>query len=263
MAGLLSVIISSEKRRNLLLFLKEGPRTWDQIKNELKVTATGMLPQIHILEKEDLVVREGRMCSLTDTGKLVAHHLEPFDRTIRVISQQRKFWREHDITAFPHEFFIRLGELQNLQILEAGVEESFEPHAQFLERIFHSERVAGVSPIVHPLYPKFFLSRAEEGRDIRLILTKRAFSRIRKDYQDMLLQGLEYRNAGLSVCEDDIRFANIVTDTHITMGFFLKNGIFDSSREVVSTEPSAIRWGMDLFSYYLNHSRPVSREGSY
>jgi len=263
MTDLLNIVISSEKRRNLLLLLKDRLHTWDEIKVQLRVSATGMLPQIRILENEGLVEREGKMFSLTDTGRLVVHYLEPFDTIIKVISQQKMFWKEHDLTSLPNEFFLRLNEFQNPQIVETSTEESFEPHTHFLEMILHSKRVAGISPIVHPVYPRFFLSLAAQGHDVRLILTKNAYDKIKREYSDMLLQGLQYDNAHLFICDNDLKFAYIVTDSQISMGLFLKNGIFDSKRDIVSTEPSAIKWGEDLFNHFQNLSTPVNKEGKY
>jgi predicted transcriptional regulator len=235
----------------------------DEIKTQLNVTASGMLPQIRILEDEGLVEKEGREYSLTDLGRLIVDLYEPLDKTLTVIEQQKKFWQEHDINALPHELRIRIGEIENPGIVESSVEESFEPHTQFLEIILKSKRVVGISPIVHPIYPQFFLSFAKTGRDVRLILTKNAFSKIKKEYYDMLLEGLRYENAHLSVVEDDLRFAFITTDIYFCMGMFTKNGLFNSKQDLVSTEPSAIRWGEDLFSHYLNISHAVNREGKY
>ena len=109
MSELLGVVTASEKRKGLLILLRDGPKVWDEIKTELDVTASGMLPQIKILEDEGLIAKEGRKISLTDIGRLVVHHLGPFDTTLTVIDQQKKFWQDHDIEALPPDFFVRIG----------------------------------------------------------------------------------------------------------------------------------------------------------
>ena len=263
MSNLLLIITTSEKRKRLLILLSGGPRLLDEIKTQLNVTASGMLPQIRILEDEGLVEKEGREYTLTDLGHLIVDLLEPLDKTLTVIEQQKIFWQEHDIKALPRDLRMRIGEIENPRIVECSVEESFEPHTQFLEMILKSKRVVGISPIVHPIYPQFFLSFAQTGREVRLILTKNAFSKIKKEYYDMLLEGLQYENAHLSVVEDNIRFAFISTDIYFCMGMFTKNGLFNSKQDIISTEPSAIRWGDDLFSHYLNVSSIVNKEGKY
>lgn len=263
MSDLISIVTTSEKRKKLLILLRSGPLPWEGIKAQLNVTASGMLPQIKILEDEGLVEKVGKQYSLTDLGRLIGCHLEPFDKTLTVIGQQKKFWQEHDIEALPQELLLRLGDIRNPQIVEAGLEESFEPHHQFIDMILRSKNVAGISPIVHPIYPRFFLSLAGEGRSVRLILTKNAFDKIKKEYYDLLLEGVQYENAHLYICDEPIRFAYIVTEQYFTISLFTKNGIFDSKQDLVSTDKSAVRWGEDLFSYYLKRSRRVNKEGKY
>ncbi|MFA4860404.1 helix-turn-helix transcriptional regulator [Methanoregula sp.] len=263
MSDLIAIVTTSEKRKRLLILLRHGPRLWDEIKKQLNVTASGMLPQIKILEDEGLIIKERGLFQLTDLGRLVVYHLEPFDKTLKVIDQQKKFWQEHDIEALPPEFFVRVGEIKNPHVIEAGLEDSFEPHSQFLEMILQSKKVAGVSPLVHPIYPRFFLTLAEQGHEVNLILTKSAYKKIKKEYFDMLLECLQYENARLSIYDDDARFAYIVTDIYFSMGLFMKNGIFDSTRDIVSKDPSAIRYGEELFSHCLSKSRPINKEGQY
>ncbi|WP_269850963.1 hypothetical protein [Methanosarcina horonobensis] len=43
---LIDLLFMSQKRRDLLLLLKDGGRTMEEIVNLLNVTPTGMLPQI-------------------------------------------------------------------------------------------------------------------------------------------------------------------------------------------------------------------------
>ena len=222
-----------------------------------------MLPQIKILEEEGLIIKEEKRYILTDIGQPVVYHLKPFEDTLAVIDRQKKFLQEHDLKALPHDFFLRIGEIQNMHIIEAEVEDSFEPHSWSIEMTLKSEEVAVLSPIVHPKYPQSFLFLARKGCDVHTILTKNAYSKIKNEYYEMLLEGLRYDNARLSICEDNIRFANTVTDVYFSLNLFTKNGVFDSIRDVVSYDSSALRFGKDLFSYYLDKSYPVSKDGSY
>ena len=68
MNELLNVISASDKRRNLLMLLNSGPQEWDDIKRILKVTSTGMLPQIKILEEEHLIEQNGQKVFINSDG---------------------------------------------------------------------------------------------------------------------------------------------------------------------------------------------------
>lgn len=258
MSDLLKIVTLSDKRKNLLLFLANGPKNWDDIKDTLQVTATGILPQIKILEDQKLVFREGKEFSLTETGHLVVRFLKPFDATLNVIEQEKRFWDEHHVHALPDEFLSRLGELGTIQIIECSVEDSFEPHVQFIDSLRSARKIMGISPIVHPIYPAFFLSQAKEHKEVSLILTKNAFEKIKKEYYDMLMEGLKLSNSSLYIFDGDIRFAYIVTDIHFSISFFLKNGLFDSKKDLVSVSPSALQFGEDLFTYYKSRSQKMT-----
>ena len=259
MGDLTGTIFSSDKRKRLLLLLKDGPRTWDDIKTKLDVTASGMLPQIRILEEEGLVIRSGKEYRLSDLGMLIVHFMEPLVTTIECLDKNKKFWKEHNIGAIPLEMLQRFSELKDLNIIESSLEESFEPHAQFLDMIRQSPGVKGISPIVHPRYPQFFLEGAKLGKEIALILTNKAFNKIKKEYSSSLEEGLQYGNAALYVYHGDIHFAFIVTGQYFSLSLFFNNDVFDSKRDLVSTDPSSLKWGNDLFSYYRDRSERITR----
>ncbi len=259
MGDLTGIIFSSDKRKRLLLFLKNGPRTWEEIKANLDVTSSGMLPQLHILENEGLIIRSGKEYRLSDLGKLIVYFMEPLVSTIESLDNNKKFWKEHNIGAIPFEMLTRFAELRNVSIIECSMEESFEPHAQFLHRIRQSASVKGISPLVHPRYPQFFLEGAKQGKNISLILTKNAFNKIRKEYSSHLEEGLQYPNAALYVYHGDIHFAFIVTESYFSLSLFFHNDVFDSKRDLISADPSALAWGNDLFSHYQSRSERITR----
>jgi predicted transcriptional regulator len=262
-SDLLAIVTTSEKRKNLLILLLSGPRLWQEIKEQLNVTASGMLPQIKILETAGLVVKDGHQFQLTDSGQIVAFHLEQFTRTLTVIDQQKKYWLEHDIRGLPEEFFLRLGELKKIEINEAGTEESSEPYARSLETILQSKKISGITPIAHPVFPKIFNTLAQDGREVNLILSKNAFEKIRKDCYNLIFEALEHENAHLSVYDNAMKFSSIVTEKNISVELFTKNGLYDSKRDLISNDPMALKWGEEIFSYFSERSHSVRKDGSY
>jgi predicted transcriptional regulator len=257
MPDLLSIISSSDKRKKILLLLQDGPKTLGDFRHTLSFTSTGMLPQIRILEERNLVKQEGRKYALTEIGQVVAEHLEPLVKTIEAVERQEEFWREHDIGAIPSHLLMRINELYDTQIIESDIEELFEPHKEFLENILNSKKVMGISPIVHPIYPEFFLQLAERGTEVSLILTRKAFDKIEKEYNDMLARGLSFKNGSLYILDDDIKLACIATDVFFSISLFFKNGVFDSRADLVSFDKSAILWGEELFNYFKERSMKI------
>jgi predicted transcriptional regulator len=256
MNELLNVISASDKRRNLLILLNSGPREWDDIKKILKVTSTGMLPQVKILEEEHLIVRDGRKFFLTPMGKVLTTHMEPLIRTMDVFDKNRKFWGEHNLSALPPEILLHIQELGNYQIIENSDEEIFDINT-FLKNISQSKVIKGISHTVHPKYPQFFLTLAQNGVESHLILTPGVFRVVKEKYRDLLDTWLACKNAHLYVTDTDIKFSYVVTDSYFSISLFYNSGVFDSKNDVVSFDASARKWGERIFSHYQKQSKKI------
>ena len=257
MSDLLNIITSSEKRRNLLLLLKNRPYTWDEIKTELNVTATGMLPQIRILEEEHLLGKEDKTYVLTPMGRVLVDHMEPFTRTVDVFSRNKKFWREHAVGELPREILADIRDLGDYRIIENSDEEIFDINT-FLNNISGAKSVKGISHAIHPKYPSFFLNLAQQGTNASLILTPGVFKIMKEKYRDALQTGLKIKTSSLYVSKKDIKFSFIVTESYFSISLFYANGIFDSKNDVISRDPSALAWGERLFQYYQEQSDRVT-----
>jgi predicted transcriptional regulator len=256
MNELLNVISASDKRRNLLILLNSGPQEWDDIKRILKVTSTGMLPQIKILEEEHLIERDGRRFSLTPMGRVLTAYMEPLVRTMDIFDQQKKYWDEHYLDALPYELFLDIRELGKYQILETADEEIFGI-SEFLNNIMRAKMIKGISHTVHPKFPDFFLNLAKKGVPVSLILTPGVYKIIREKYGDVLEEGLKYKTSTVYVSKKDIKFSYIITDSYFSLSLFYNNGVFDSKHDVISYDSSALAWGDRLFSYYRKEAEKI------
>jgi predicted transcriptional regulator len=256
MADLLNVIISSEKRRNLLILLNDGPRMWDEIKLQLNVIATGMLPQIKILEEEHLIERDGKKFALTPIGSVLVKHMEPFIQTVDVFSRHKKFWQEHALGELPDEILLDIRDLGDYGIIENKDEEIFDING-FLNNISQAKMIKGISHTIHPRYPNFFLDLAKKGTKASLILTPGVFKIMKEKYRDALEEGLRIKTSSVYVSKKDIKFSYIVTDSYFSISLFYNNGVFDSKNDVISHDPSALKWGEQIFSHYQKQSEKI------
>lgn len=254
MTDLLKTISSSDKRKKILLLLQNGPKTLRDFRNTFGFTSTGMLPQIRILEEQYLVKRVNNNYILTDIGHIVAKHLESLVKTIEVIEQHKEFWWEHDIGSIPIHLRMRINELYDTQIIESSIEEIFEPHKEFLDNVINSKKVMGISPIFHRIYPEFFLQLAERGTEVSLILTRKVFEKVKKEYHDILERGLTTNNLSIYISNEDIKLACISTDVFFSISLFFRNGVFDSKKDFISFDVSSLSWGEELFNYFKGRS---------
>jgi predicted transcriptional regulator len=261
MNDLLNVISASDKRRNLLILLNSGPREWDDIKRILKVTSTGMLPQIKILEEEHLIDREGRKFSLTPLGKILTTYMEPLVRTMDVLDRNKKYWHEHDTGVLPHEVLMNIGDLGNYQIIEVPDEDLFNINP-FLQSIAQARTIKGISHTVHPKFPEFFTALAKKGVQSSLIFTPNVYKIVSENYPDMFEEYLNCRNASLYVSKENLKFSFAVSDSLFSLSLFYSTGIFDSKHDVISRDPSALHWGDQIFSYFKERSEKIGNRSS-
>ncbi|MDH7593206.1 MAG: winged helix-turn-helix domain-containing protein [Methanomicrobiales archaeon] len=257
MADLLFIVTASEKRKRLLILLQKGPKTMDEIRELLQVTTTGMLPQIKILVENGLIRKDRGAYQLTEMGEVVAARLEGLVETLEVFGEG-EFWRLHDLSAIPAHLRMRIGELLGYRLISSSAEELYESHHEFLEKIQHSRQVKGFSPILHPIYPRFFLELAKKGVDITLVLTENVYAKCERQYGEMLREGLSYPNAQLFVTGEEFRFAFVVTDLFLSLTLFFRDGRFDTKVDLNCTSERGLAWGEDLFRYCLERSRPAA-----
>ncbi len=251
---LLDLLTLSEKRRRLLILLLEGPKTLIEIRKSLKVTSTGMLPQIRKMEKKNIVCQKNKKYALTPIGKVIAEYFHPLVKTIDVIGKNEEFWANHEIEAIPTHLLKRIRELGNCKIVESNVEDIYLPHQEFMKNIMESKIVRGVTPIFHPAYPEFFLRLIQSGVKVSLILTGKLYDKLRDEYTEKFRKAIGFKNTRFFVCNEDIRLAFVSTDRFVSLSLFYKNGTFDSQKDLISYDKSAIKWGEELFNYYKNRS---------
>jgi predicted transcriptional regulator len=75
----------------------------------------------------------------------------------------------------------------------------------------------------------------------------------------MIKELMEMDNLSIYISKDGIKFSEItVTDKLMLLGLFDKNGKFDH-QFIMSFDPSAIRWGRELFDYFKRLSKQVNK----
>ncbi|MFA5332223.1 MAG: winged helix-turn-helix domain-containing protein [Methanoregula sp.] len=258
MNDLLQVVYASDKRRNLLIYLRDGPKEWDEIKHVLKVTSTGMLPQVKILEEAHLIEKNGKVYALTALGRIISENLAPFLDTLDTLERYTKFWQEHDIGILPIELLLDIRQLGDYQILEIPDADLFNVNP-FLDNLSHAKFLQGISHTLHPRFPQYFLNLAQHCPDTSLILTPSVFSLVVKNYRPLLLKYLAQENAEMYVNDKDVRFSCAVSDSYFSLSLFYNTGNFDSKNDIISRSPSAILWGKRLFAHYKKNAKKVEQ----
>lgn len=162
---LLSILTFSEKRKDILFFLQESPKTLSKIKDFVGVKKTSeIMPRIKELKEANMIeVLDGKY-QLTPFAEAALVDYKPFLDTLTAIETNESFWKDHDTSGIPRELLHRIKELKTCKIITAEAHNINESHPEFVENVANSLTIRGITrhlPFGHVLnicggYPVFW-----------------------------------------------------------------------------------------------------------
>lgn len=261
--SLLDLILFSEKRKNVLLLLLEGPKDIETIKKALNASATSVQPQIKKLKEQHLVVQEKNLYKLSEIGKIVAEKMKPLVDTLFVLEENADYWANRDMSGIPPSLLRRVNELGHCITIEPQIDHMFEMIPEYVKNVEKAKKLEITLPYFHPLFPSFFLGIAEKGVPMSLILPESVLKRWVEDYRGQTENFIKMENTKLFVCADCEKIPAIVAaDNFMAMALFPKNTVFDR-KYMLSFEPSALAWGKELYDYYEQLSKQIHNVDNY
>lgn len=257
--GLLDLILFSEKRKDFLLLLKEGPKDIEEILEKLQVPRTALLPQIKKLKEEDLVIPENGMYRLSTIGEIIVEKMQPLLDTLSVFEKNEDFWADRKLASIPPHLVKRISELGDYRLIEPDISHTFDLNPKFVEYLSNSSCNHIFFSYFHPQFPALFLSLAKKGIEISLVLSEAVYLRLIEDFKKEGKEFLKMENTSLYILEKkgvEIPALIAATNRIMVLGLFNENGRFDR-QYVRSFDPGAIKWGEELFEYYRDMSRQI------
>ena len=253
---LIDLLFMSQKRRDLLLLLKNGGRKIEDIVSTLHVTPTGMLPQIKKLKEENLIFQENKEYKLTPLAEILVEKMEPLVNTLEVIEENLHYWQERDISSIPHSFLERLNELKSCSLIKPDQDNIFEPPRVFVEKMLNSQKILSFSSIFHPIFPEIFRKKGPDI-EITLVVTQKIYERLKNDFEKELEFYLTGEKMKLFVCVDEIKIAMIIkTECFMSVDFLTSKGVFDQET-IMSTEPAPMKWTEDLILHFKDKAQEI------
>lgn len=258
-AALLELILLSHKRTDILLFLRDGPKTIVEINKSLNLSSVEALPQIKKLRENSLVLKTKNDYRLSPLGIAITGRMQPMINNIKTVGTLYYFRTSHAIECIPAPFLKRIGDLSNCTFSEPPDNAHlFEPHKEFIENLKKSNKMSGIASIFHSSYPSFFLSLTKLGVDVSIIVTSQVYKRIREEFEDILREFLKFENGILYVCSQNIEFSYVVTDRFLSLSLPFSDGTYDHQRDILCFDSAALKWGEDLFVYYRDMSEKIA-----
>jgi len=260
---LLDLILLSEKRKNVLLLLLEGPKNIETIKKALSASATAVQPQVKKLKEQHLIVQEKNLYTLSEIGRVVVEKMKPLVDTLAVLEENADYWADREMSEIPPFLLRRINELGHCTIIEPPIDHMFEMIPEYVKNVRIAKKLEAAIPYFHPLFPSFYLEIAEKGISISIVLPEYVLKRWVEDYREQTEQYLKKENAKLFVCRDYERIPAIVAaDNFMAMALFPKSTVFDR-KYVLCFEPGALAWGKELYGYYEQRSEQINNIDNY
>jgi predicted transcriptional regulator len=158
-SSLLELVFLSQKRTQILLFLKENPKAITEIREFLHMSSVAILPQLKILRENSLVIKKGDIYSLTPLGIAIAGRIQPMVDLIKVFGTQYEYWANHAIECIPAPFLKRIGDLSECTFSEHLCNTHlYEIHKEFVENFMKAKKLSGIVSIFHPSHLSLFFN---------------------------------------------------------------------------------------------------------
>ncbi|WP_410508410.1 winged helix-turn-helix domain-containing protein [Methanosarcina hadiensis] len=257
---LIDLLLRSDKRRKILLFLKEGPKNIEEITGLLDSSCTAVLPQIKKLAEKGLIKQEDKKYSLSMVGLIVTEKMAPLLGTLSVFENNPDYWAQKDLTGIPPFLRLKLEMLSGYKVIEPQLNRMFEPPEEFINSLKKSTEIMYFSSFFQPCFSGFDQDFLKKRTTSTFIFTNNFFERIFSsqpgETKDLLLP----KNSSLYIYDGISSVVSLtVTERFMALMLLNKKGKLDQSL-LVSSESEAIEWGKELFTYYIALSKKVSRE---
>ncbi len=258
--ALIETISRSEKRKDVLLLLKDGPVSMPRILEDLEVSRNALLPQIKILDKNHLITRvnDNDTYTLTKFGKLIVADLIPLLSTLETLEDKMDYWTKHNIDCIPEELFYRIRELEESELVEPELYEALELGNDVISKTLSSKWINIAVSFYHTDFPSLFMEYAENKTDFKCIFTKEVFLKMEKEDGDILNELIKYPGIEFYIYKGEMDISTlIVTEDFMHLQLLTDNYIYDP-RYIMAHSQKAIEWSKELFQHFIDHSTPLS-----
>ncbi|WP_370574422.1 helix-turn-helix transcriptional regulator [Methanomethylovorans sp.] len=256
---LLEVIFSSEKRKNVLLLLRDGAQEMEVLLRSLDTTRQALLPQLKTLERHYLIIHYDDSYELTTIGKLVVDKMKPLLGTLGIFDKDIEYWGTRDLDFIPTQLHARLRELEPCNLVTTiPTAEICEPSKHALENARRSTFQASVTTFLFPNFTSILENFKDHKVSMWLVISEELLTKIKEGQNEHLKTLLRSEQNKLYLYPKRMGFVSFGhNDFSFMMRIFNKTGTYDH-KYVSSDSPSALIWAKELFEHYLRDSVPVT-----
>ncbi len=256
---LINLLLFSDKRKNFLLLLAEGPKTIDKVLDVLQISRISLLPQIKKLKEEGLIVQDGDLCSLSTIGKILIKKMRPLVNAAVLFEENEYFWSQRKLDTIPFYLLKRIGELKGCQLVEPDSADGSDFLSEMTNHFTDAQKLMLLFSYFHPHIPSFSLDFVKRGTELKLILSRNLFEKFSTDFQSKGEMILAQEKASIFMrLENTLETPAVivVSENKFLLGLFNKKEGFEG-QYLLSSEPEVLKWGKELLKYYIESSEKL------
>lgn len=254
---LVDILLSSEKRKNVLLLLKDGTKDMDFLLESLDTPRTSLLPQMKKLLENHLVEKSDDSYELTTIGEIIVEEMEVFLYTVKAFDDARDYLGTHNIDFIPRILLQKLPWIGTCEIEEAPIVEFYDVDKEFFNIPMKSKYWFHITSTLHPSFHNFYAKMTDYVTDVSVIITEKVFQKMKADYYYELKDLIDLDLISFYIYPDDLEFQSfILADNCINFKLLTKKGYLDN-KKIIYCSPEAILWGKQFFEHYKQMSTPL------
>lgn len=255
--SLADLVICSEKKRNLLLLLKDRPCRIEEIKSLLFLSSTSALSHARALKNAGLLVEEKGVYRLSERASLIVEIMKELLETLDFLEINMDYWKKHDLTPIPSFLLSSINKLGSCKLLEPDAVHMVEIPQPFRENILQSKRILTFLSYFHPAAPSLYAGLAEKDVDLSLCMTGPVFERFSRDFPAEVEIILTSKNSKIFLCRQNAALPEVVaTDRFMALRLSEGNKLL-RNQLMMSLDEKALQWGRDLYGHYEKMSQEI------
>jgi predicted transcriptional regulator len=259
-SSLLTILLSSEKRTDLLLLLKEKPRTIEEINTELDTNSVAILPQLKKLKEYELVFQEDRVYTLSLLGKIIARKVESLVKSFRLLEDNYDYWSGLKPGEIPPGFFKWMEEFAAYNPGRYHGDDTSSVYQEMKESFSSSKKILLIISSLNSCYPGICTEHARKGSEVSVLLTQPAFEKFTTEFKKDLETLILFENSRVYVLENNIVPPMVaVTDTMVLTCFSCGTSL-NGSNNLISFGNEAVKWGLEIFEFFRALAKPLVPE---
>lgn len=246
--------ISSEQRLAILLRLNQNKSKVSILAKELDATMPEVYRNFERLAKADLITKDSEGdYEITTYGKIICGQIS----SIQFMSENKKYFKNHDFGNIPQKFLQRIGALVEGQKIKGFVKimekwkDIYKNADEYIFNILYE--VPYTSDLMVPLVKK-----VESGVKLHSILSETAIlSKERKQVIDKLgIKKLVEKGLMERKIQDTVSVVLLLNEKEGCIMFPGKNGEVDLAEGFYGNDSLFQEWCHDYFDYCWNNAQP-------